>query len=37
MTAGDQIYEKVDGTAMAEMLDLTDVIELNIDGLNGAH
>ena len=27
----DQIHEEVDGTAMAGMLDLTDVFELVID------
>ena len=30
----DQIHEEVDGTAMAGMLDLTDVFELVIDGLD---
>jgi hypothetical protein len=32
--ACDQIHEEVDGTAMARMLDLADVFELIIDGLD---
>ncbi len=31
---GNQIDQEVDRTAMARMLDLTDVFELIIDGLN---
>jgi hypothetical protein len=33
--AGDQVDQKVDGAAMARMLDLRDVFELISDGLDG--
>ena len=30
----DQVDQEVDGTAMARMLDLTDIFELIVDGLD---
>jgi len=31
---GNQVHQEVDRTAMARMLDLTDVLELVIDGFD---